>query len=291
MKDWKPVYSGKVRELYIPESASTLDDADKLLLVATDRISAFDHILEPEIPGKGAILTALSRWWFEHLDGFPHHVSSEAPPEEVSERAMVVLPLDMFPVECVVRGYLAGSGWKEYQAQGTVGGIPVPPGLAEGDELPEPLFTPATKAALGDHDENISFETMASLVSSEAAEQLRTLSLDIYTRARALVASRGLVLADTKFEFGRNRSTQEITLGDEVLTSDSSRYWDAELYAKGGMNRLNSFDKQLVRNWLADKWSGDDVPPSLPTELVSLTQARYHELFERVTGISDLRSP
>ena len=291
MKDWKPVYSGKVRELYIPESASTLDDADKLLLVATDRISAFDHILEPEIPGKGAILTALSRWWFEHLDGFPHHVSSEAPPEEVSERAMVVLPLDMFPVECVVRGYLAGSGWKEYQAQGTVGGIPVPPGLAEGDELPEPLFTPATKAALGDHDENISFETMASLLSPEAAEHLRTLSLDIYTRARTLVASRGLILADTKFEFGRNRSTQEITLGDEVLTSDSSRYWDADLYAKGGMNRLDSFDKQLVRNWLADNWSGDGVPPSLPDELVTLTQARYHELFERVTGISDLRSP
>ena len=291
MKDWKPVYSGKVRELYIPESASTLDDADKLLLVATDRISAFDHILEPEIPGKGALLTALSRWWFEHLDGVPHHVSSEAPPEEVSERAMVVFPLDMFPVECVVRGYLAGSGWKEYQAQGTVGGIPVPPGLAEGDELPEPLFTPATKAALGDHDENISFETMSSLVTPEVAEHLRTLSLDIYTRSRTLVASRGLILADTKFEFGRNRSTQEITLGDEVLTSDSSRYWDADLYAKGGMNRLDSFDKQLVRNWLADNWSGDGVPPSLPDELVTLTKARYQELFERVTGTDLLRSP
>ena len=290
MKGWKPVYSGKVRELYIPESASDLGDADRLLLVATDRISAFDHILEPEIPGKGAVLTALSRWWFEHLDGVPHHVGPEAPPETVSDRAMVVLPLDMFPVECVVRGYLAGSGWKEYQAQGTVGGIPVPPGLAEGDELPEPLFTPATKAALGNHDENISFETMSSLVSPEVAEHLRTLSLDIYTRAHALVASRGLILADTKFEFGRNRSTQEITLGDEVLTSDSSRYWDAELYAKGGMNRLDSFDKQLVRNWLADNWSGDGAPPRLPDELVSLTKARYQELYERVTGTSDLRA-
>lgn len=284
MYGWKPVYSGKVRELYIPQSASSLDVADKLLLVASDRISAFDHILEPEIPGKGAVLTALSRWWFEQLEGIPHHVSSEAPPEEVAERAMVVLPLDMFPVECVVRGYLAGSGWKEYQAQGTVGGIPVPAGLTEGDELPEPLFTPATKAALGDHDENISFETMSSLVSPEVAEHLRTLSLDIYSRARAMVASRGLILADTKFEFGRNRSTKEITLGDEVLTSDSSRYWDAELYAKGGMNRLDSFDKQLVRNWLADNWSGKGVPPSLPDDLVALTQARYQELLERVTG-------
>ena len=252
--------------------------------MASDRISAFDHILEPEIPGKGAVLTALSRWWFEHLDGVLHHVSSEAPPEEVSDRAMVVLPLDMFPVECVVRGYLAGSGWKEYHAQGTVGGIPVPPGLSEGDELPEPLFTPATKAALGDHDENISFETMSSLVSLEVAEHLRALSLDIYTRARAMVATRGLILADTKFEFGRNRSTTEITLGDEVLTSDSSRYWDAELYAKGGMNRLDSFDKQLVRNWLADHWSGKGRPPSLPDDLVTLTQARYQELLERVTG-------
>lgn len=286
MKDWKPVYSGKVRELYIPISASNLGDADKLLLVATDRISAFDHILKPEIPGKGAVLTALSRWWFEHLDGVANHVTSEAPPEEISHRAMVVLPLDMFPVECVVRGYLAGSGWKEYQAQGTVGGLPVRPGLAEGDELPEPLFTPATKAALGDHDENISFETMSSLVSQEVAEELRALSLNIYTRARSLVASRGLILADTKFEFGRNRSTQEITLGDEVLTSDSSRYWDAELYAKGGMNRLDSLDKQLVRNWLADNWSGDGVPPSLPVELVDLTRARYQELLERVTDTS-----
>jgi phosphoribosylaminoimidazole-succinocarboxamide synthase len=284
MKNWKPVYSGKVRELYIPESASSIADADRLLLVASDRVSAFDHILDPEIPGKGAVLTALSRWWFDHLDGVAHHQTAERPPSEVANRAIVALPLEMFPVECVVRGYLAGSGWKEYQAAGTVGGIPLPPGLSEGDALPEVLFTPATKAELGDHDENISFDQMADIVSREVAEQLRDLSVMIYSQARAIAEQQGLILADTKFEFGRHPTTGAIMLGDEVLTSDSSRYWDADIYAKGGMNRLDSFDKQLVRNWLVENWSGDGVPPTLPAELVALTQARYAELFERLTG-------
>jgi phosphoribosylaminoimidazole-succinocarboxamide synthase len=283
MDNWKPVYSGKVRELYIPQTASSISDADRLLLVASDRISAFDHILEPDIPGKGAVLTALSRWWFQQLDDVPHHVSPEAPPAEVADRAMVTIPLHMFPAECVVRGYLAGSGFKEYQESGTVGGIPVPAGLSEGDELPEPLFTPATKAELGDHDENISFEALCTLVTTEVAKELRRLSLSIYEKARALALSRGLILADTKFEFGRHPQTGDITLGDEVLTSDSSRYWDAKLYSEGGMNRLDSFDKQLVRNWLSDNWSGEGAPPTLPQDLVMLTQARYQELYERLT--------
>jgi phosphoribosylaminoimidazole-succinocarboxamide synthase len=284
MKDWKPVYSGKVRELYIPQSASSIAVADRLLLVASDRVSAFDHILQPDIPGKGAVLTALSRWWFEHLDGVAHHVTGEEPPADVADRAMVALPLEMFPVECVVRGYLAGSGWKEYQASGTVGGISLPSGLSEGDALPAVLFTPATKAELGEHDENISFEEMADIVSPEVAERLRDLSVMIYNRARSIALERGLILADTKFEFGRHPTTGDITLGDEILTSDSSRYWDAETYAKGGINRLDSFDKQLVRNWLVKNWSGEGAPPALPDELVGLTQARYTELFERLTG-------
>ena len=226
---WKPVYSGKVRELYIPQSASRVSEADKLLIFATDRVSAFDHILRPEIPGKGAVLTALSKWWFAQFPDVPHHLRDEEPPAEVAERSMVVEPLDMFPVECVVRGYLAGSGWKEYQATSSVCGIALPGGLSEGDELPEPLFTPATKAAVGDHDENISFEDMAGLIGVDDATALRELSLSLYSRASAVAKSRGVILADTKFEFGRHRDTGVITIADEVLTSDSSRYWDGEL--------------------------------------------------------------
>jgi phosphoribosylaminoimidazole-succinocarboxamide synthase len=285
MSDWKPVYSGKVRELYIPKEASSIADAKRLLLVATDRVSAFDHILEPEIPGKGIILTALSSWWFDYLDGTPHHETSEDPPAEVSKRAIVAIPLTMFPVECVVRGYLAGSGWKEYQRTQTVGGRPLPAGLVEGDRLPEVLFTPATKAAIGDHDENISFQQMEAIVSPDTAKALRQLSLEIYTTASTLANERGLILADTKFEFGINPETGDITLGDEVLTPDSSRYWDGGLYAKGGINKLDSFDKQLVRNWLSAHWDGTGSPPVLPEDLVAHTQARYQELFTRITGL------
>lgn len=281
---WTPVYSGKVRELYIPKTASTIQDADKLLIVATDRVSAFDRILSPEIPGKGAILTSLTRWWFTQLSDVPHHMTGENPPQEIADRAMVVEPLEMFPVECVVRGYLAGSGWKEYQATSTVCGVELPPDLSEGDELPEPLFTPATKAAVGDHDENISFEQMVELVGSEDATALRELSLSLYSRARDIAGKRGVILADTKFEFGRHRSTGVITLGDEVLTSDSSRYWDGELYSAGGMNRLDSFDKQLIRNWLKENWDQLGSPPDLPAELVGHTMDRYRELFQRLAG-------
>ncbi len=284
LSGWTPVYSGKVRELYIPETASSVRDADKLLIVATDRVSAFDHILSPHIPGKGSILTSLTRWWFSQLADVPNHLMGEDPPEEVADRAMVVEPLEMFPVECVVRGYLAGSGWKEYQATSRVCGVELPQGLSEGDELPEPLFTPATKAAVGDHDENISFEQMAGLTGVEDATSLREMSLSIYSRARDIARERDVILADTKFEFGRNRSTGIITLGDEVLTSDSSRYWDGALYASGGIDRLDSFDKQLIRNWLQKNWDQTGSPPSLPAELVGHTMDRYRELFQRLTG-------
>jgi phosphoribosylaminoimidazole-succinocarboxamide synthase len=284
LADWKAIYSGKVRELYIPISASSLDDADRLLVVATDRVSAFDHILDPEIPGKGAILTALSSWWFNQLPDVVHHVLDEAPPAELAGRAMVVTPLRMFPIECVVRGYLAGSGWAEYKEWGTVGGIALRAGLHEGDALDEPLFTPATKAALGDHDENITFERMVEIVGPSDAHALREASMSVYQRARDIAARRGVIVADTKFEFGRNRSTGAITLADEILTSDSSRYWDGKTYAAGGINRLDSFDKQLVRNWLASNWNREGAPPRLPDELVELTRQRYRELFDRLTG-------
>jgi phosphoribosylaminoimidazole-succinocarboxamide synthase len=284
MAQWKPVYSGKVRELYIPLEASTLADADRLLIVATDRVSAFDYILEPAIPDKGKILTHLSHWWFDQLSNVPNHLTSEQPPEEVRHNAMVVTPLIMFPVECVVRGYLAGSGWKEYQETGAIGGIVLPQGLSEGDQLPEPIFTPATKAAVGDHDVNISFETMSDLIGLEAASALRTLSLDIYQRAHAIAAQRGIIVADTKFEFGRHPETGVITLGDEVLTSDSSRYWDGDKYDLGGIDRLDSFDKQLIRGWISKNWNGEGTPPSLPAELVTHTMDRYRELVTRITG-------
>lgn len=284
LADWKPLYSGKVRELYIPVSASSGDDADRLLMVASDRISAFDHILDPEVQGKGEILTALSAWWFSQLSDVPNHLTGEAPPAELASRSMVVTPLRMFPVECVVRGYLAGSGWKEYVQSQTVGGIPQPAGLSEGDRLPEVLFTPATKAAIGDHDENITYAQMVAIVGDEVASRLKELSLSIYGRASDIARSRGVILADTKFEFGVHPGTGEIALGDEVLTSDSSRYWDGELYAEGGIHRLDSFDKQLVRNWLSAHWSGEGAPPRLPDELVAHTKARYLELYSRLTG-------
>jgi phosphoribosylaminoimidazole-succinocarboxamide synthase len=284
LADWKPLYSGKVRELYIPVSASSGDDANRLLMVASDRISAFDHILDPEVQGKGEILTALSAWWFSQLSDVPNHLTGEAPPAELASRSMVVTPLRMFPVECVVRGYLAGSGWKEYVQSQTVGGIPQPSGLSEGDRLPEVLFTPATKAAIGDHDENITYSQMVAIVGDEVASRLKELSLSIYGRASDIARSRGVILADTKFEFGVHPGTGEIALGDEVLTSDSSRYWDGELYTEGGIHRLDSFDKQLVRNWLSAHWSGEGAPPRLPDELVAHTKARYLELYSRLTG-------
>ena len=291
---WTPAYSGKVRDLYVPApvagsvgDAATLDDTEHLLVVASDRVSAYDHVLEPGIPGKGALLTQLSLWWFAQLEGVPNHLvdpttASVSLPERVRDRAMLVAPLDMYPVECVVRGYLVGSGWAEYREHGTVCGIPLPAGLESGDRLPEPIYTPAYKAPLGEHDENISFERTVELVGADVAAALRDTSLEIYRRASAVAEARGVILADTKFEFGADRSTGALTLGDEVLTSDSSRYWDAETYASG--DRTASFDKQIVRDWLSANWDGQGTPPALPAEIVERTAARYRELIERLTA-------
>lgn len=283
---WRHVYSGKVRDLYIPETESGLDSSPSMLLVASDRVSAFDHVLEPGITGKGKLLTALSRWWFAQLAEFPNHLLPAEPPTEVADRAMVVRTLDMIPVECVVRGYLAGSGWVEYQGSGTVCGIHLPSGKSNGDRLPEPIFTPAYKAPLGEHDENISYEQTVELVGAETARELRDSSLAIFRRANEIAASKGLILVDTKFEFGRARDTGELTLCDEVLTSDSSRYWDAATYSVGGPNRLDSFDKQIVRDWLSANWDKTGTPPVLPDEIVTQTADRYRELISRLTTIA-----
>lgn len=293
---WKHVYAGKVRDLYIPANATDLTATDAVLVVASDRVSAFDFTLEPGIPGKGELLTALSLWWFDQLTGVPNHLIPdhaligdrvvERIPSEVAGRSMLVKPLDMFPVECVVRGYLTGSGWAEYQETQSVCGVSLPAGLTNGGRLPEPIYTPAWKAPLGQHDENISFDRTVELVGAEAAEQLRALSLEIYTRGAALAESRGVIIADTKFEFGADRTTGEITLADEVLTSDSSRYWDSRAYAEGASPeaRMASFDKQIVRDWLAKNWDREGTPPTLPTQIVERTATRYRELLERLSG-------
>jgi len=282
---WRHVYSGKVRDLYIPETESSLESSPSMLLIASDRVSAFDHVLEPGIPGKGALLTELSRWWFDQLAEFPNHLLEIDEPAEVTGRAMIVRTLDMIPVECVVRCFLAGSGWVEYQESGTVCGISLPAGLSNGDRLPEPIFTPAYKAPLGEHDENISFEQTIDLVGAEPARELRDVSLAIFSRASDIAEARGLILADTKFEFGLNRETGELTLCDEVLTSDSSRYWDAATYAAGGRNRLDSFDKQIVRDWLSENWDKTGTPPVLPGDIVTQTADRYRELISRLTSV------
>jgi phosphoribosylaminoimidazole-succinocarboxamide synthase len=270
---WHHVYSGKVRDLY-----ENPDQPERMLVVASDRVSAFDHVLEPGIPGKGALLTQLSLWWFARLD-VPNHLVDEA--AELPSNAMLVTKLDMYPIECVVRGYLSGSGWIEYQQSQSVCGIPLPAGLADGDRLPEPIYTPAWKAPLGEHDENITYERTTELVGSAAAAALRETSLRVFTAASAIAESKGVILADTKFEFGADPVTGELTLADEVLTSDSSRYWDAALYETG--ERTASFDKQIVRNWLAAHWDKRGTPPTLPPEIVEQTAARYRELIERLT--------
>lgn len=296
---WHHIYSGKVRDLYVPApvngAAHPLAD-EVLLVVASDRISAFDHVLEPPITGKGAVLTALSRWWFTQLDISNHLLDDgsadatlqrvPAVPAEVSPRAMVTKRLEMYPIECVVRGALTGSGFAEYRATGAVCGIPLPEGLSDGDLLDEPIYTPAYKAPLGEHDENITFERSVELVGAEVAEQLRDASLRIFTKARDLAASRGVLLADTKFEFGKDPVTGELTLADEVLTSDSSRYWDAQAYATGSTpaERLASFDKQIVRDWLSSNWDRTGEPPVLPEDILERTLIRYQELYERLTA-------
>ena len=273
------IHAGKVREMY------ALPDGD-VLMVATDNISAFDHVLPTPIPGKGAVLTQLSLWWFERLrDLVPDHVVSVDVPDAVRGRAVVVEKLDMVPVECVARGYLTGSGWAEYQRSRTVCGVPLPDGLRDGDKLPAPIFTPAIKAELGEHDENVDLATIARLHGDELAVRLRDLTLEVYARAERIAAGRGIILADTKFEFGR-RDDGTLVLADEVLTPDSSRFWDAELWRPG--ESLPSFDKQYVRDWLAEQsgWDRETTPPELPAEVVEATRARYVEAYERLTGRS-----
>ena len=274
---YKHVYSGKVRELFVPTDPKFSHLA---LIVATDRISAFDHILSPEIPGKGIELTKITNWWLDQID-FPNHRSSELlPPAEISERAVVVKNLQMYPVECVVRGYISGSGWKEYQQTQSICGIALPAGLEFGDKLPEPIFTPAYKAPQGEKDENITFEKVVELVGSEIAEKLKRASLEIYSYAAKVAEKAALILADTKFEFGNNLATGEMTLADEVLTPDSSRYWDKAQWEQGV--RDQSFDKQMVRNWLSEHWDHQGEPPTLSPEIVALSAQRYRELRERL---------
>ncbi len=281
---WTRVYSGKVRDLYT--EGGPLESADRVLMVASDRVSAFDFVLSPGIPGKGELLTTLSLWWFDRLD-VPNHLLAPGDvqvPAEFAGRSMLVRTLDMYPIECVVRGHLAGSGWLEYQATQSVCGVPLPAGLHDGDRLPEPIFTPAFKAPLGEHDENITFQRVVELVGDEAAAGLRDASLAIFRTASAIAEKRGVILADTKFEFGAHRETGELTLADEVLTSDSSRYWDASVYATGGPDRLASFDKQIVRDWLSANWDRSGTPPELPPDIVDRTAQRYAELLERLAG-------
>jgi phosphoribosylaminoimidazole-succinocarboxamide synthase len=275
---WHHVYSGKVRDLYESNDPNL---SHLILVVASDRVSAFDHVLEPAIPNKGKHLTTLTNWWFDRLP-VENHVSHEVPvPEEVLGRATVAKKLEMFPIECVVRGYISGSGWKEYQDKGEICGVELPEGLTFGGKLPRPIFTPAFKAELGDHDENISFEKVVELIGLENAETLRALSLEIFTKASQLAEQAGLILADTKFEFGIDPATGNTVLGDEVLTPDSSRFWSKAAWDRG--ERKDSFDKQIVRNWLADNWDQTGEPPVLPADIVAQTQGKYAELVERLT--------
>lgn len=283
--DIKPDAQGKVRDLY--------DLGDQLLFVASDRISAFDYILDSEIPYKGQVLTQLSRFWFELMDGvIENHLISmdvEDLPEKFQPyadylrgRFMLVKKAEMFPVECIVRGYLAGSGLKEYQKQGTVCGIELPEGLDNSSKLPEAIFTPSTKAELGEHDENISFEQCVELIGEEDAAALRDLALKVYTTAADYAAERGVIIADTKFEFGRIDG--KIVLADEVLTPDSSRFWPGDLYEVG--KSQPSFDKQFVRDWLTANWDKEsgEQPPALPQEIIDATSQKYIQAYETITG-------
>ena len=286
--DIKPDAQGKVRDLY--------DLGDRLLLVASDRISAFDYILEDEIPYKGQVLTQLSCFWFDLLSDVVdnHLISADVAdlPEQFAPyadflkgRFMLVKKASMFPIECIVRGYLTGSGLKEYQAEGTVCGIELPAGLVNSSKLAEPIFTPTTKAEIGDHDESISFERCAEMIGEADAAAIRDMAIKVYQTARDHAASRGIIIADTKFEFGTYEG--KIILADEVLTPDSSRFWAADTYVEG--QEQPSFDKQFVRNWLSDNWDrssdhGEDKPPRLPEEIIEKTSEKYIQAYERITG-------
>ncbi|EEI77059.1 phosphoribosylaminoimidazole-succinocarboxamide synthase [Corynebacterium striatum] len=284
LSSYKHLASGKVRDIYDV-------DENTLLMVVSDRISAYDHSLDPAIPDKGRVLTATSKFFFDVID-FPNHLAGplddERIPEEVLGRAMVVKKLDMLPFECVARGYLTGSGLKEYKESGTVCGIELPEGLTEASRLPEPIFTPATKAEQGEHDENVSFDAVVAKLGKERAEELRAATLRIYSEAARIAEEKGIILADTKFEFGMDENGTLI-LADEVLTPDSSRYWPADTYEEGKVQP--SFDKQYVRNWLTSPESGwdqaaDTTPPHLPDDVVEATRARYVEAYERLSGNS-----
>jgi phosphoribosylaminoimidazole-succinocarboxamide synthase len=273
--------SGKVRDLYeLPDG--------RLVLVASDRISAFDVVLPTDIPDKGRVLTGLSRFWFAETAGVvPNHLLATSLPAEpeLRGRVMVCRRTDVLPIEAVVRGYLAGSGWKEYRERGTVCGMSLPPGLRESDRLPEPIFTPATKAVQGEHDQNIDLPTMADIVGSAMAERVRDLAVRLYRHAAAVTEPAGIILADTKFEFGIDPASGGLLLIDEALTPDSSRFWDAATYEPGRPQA--SFDKQFVRDWLeAQPWDKTAPGPALPPDIVEGTRARYVEAFERITGAS-----
>jgi phosphoribosylaminoimidazole-succinocarboxamide synthase len=275
LSDLKLHGSGKVREIY--------EDGDELIMVASDRISVYDVVLPTPIPDKGKVLTQMSLFWFELTgDIVPNHFISEDVPEEAAGRGMRVKKLDMYPVECVVRGYITGSGWKEYQETGEVCGIGLPEGLQESQQLPEPIFTPATKADVGDHDENIDFDRAAEIVGDRALmEELRRISIELYKRGSEHAAERGIILADTKFELGSHAGA-EIVLGDEVLTPDSSRFWPADTWEPG--KGVPSFDKQYVRDYASSLgWDKKDPGPELPDEVVENTRAKYIEAYERIT--------
>jgi phosphoribosylaminoimidazole-succinocarboxamide synthase len=278
------VHSGKVRDLYRIDAG---EHAGRLLMVASDRISAYDFVLDTEIPDKGEILTRMSLWWFDQLSGLiANHVVSSEVPASVAGRAVICESLAMYPVECVARGYLTGSGLLDYQRTGEVCGIELPPGLQDGSQLPEPIFTPATKAALGDHDENVDYEAVVEAVGDDEAAELRMLTMEVYARAHDLARDRGIILADTKLEFGA-RPDGTTVLADEVLTPDSSRFWPADRWQPG--RAQPSYDKQIVRDWLTSAESGWDrtsgeAPPSLPEAVVERTRARYVEAYELLTG-------
>jgi phosphoribosylaminoimidazole-succinocarboxamide synthase len=265
-----------VRDLYT-------NNLNHILLVASDRISAYDWVLPTQIPGKGAVLTQLSLFWFDLLeDIIPNHVVSTDVPDEVEDRAIIVAPLEMFEIECVARGYLTGSGWSEYQKNSAVCGNSLPAGLLDGSQLPTSIFTPATKAEIGDHDINIDFDSAVKIVGTDDAQTLKNLTIKLYETAAEFAQSRGIILADTKFEFGRN-SEGEVLLGDEALTPDSSRFWDQSTWKPGGAQP--SYDKQFLRDYLVTSgWNRNSPPPELPDEIVEKTALRYEEAFFRITG-------
>lgn len=299
---WVHLSSGKVRDIYIAQGdvapgpqnvpgATAAARPDRLLMVTSDRISAFDHILPTLIPDKGKVLNQLALWWMRQVEDIvPNHVLADAPPEvpeAVAGRAVICRALGMAPIECVVRGYLTGSGLASYRESGGVCGIELPAGLTEASRLPEPIYTPAAKAVLGSHDENVTYERTVEMVGEHLAARLRDTSLALYERASALAARRGVLIADTKFEFGVDRSTGQLVLADEVLTPDSSRFWPADRWEPGRVTP--SFDKQYVRDWLtspASGWDrdGDAEPPALPADVIAATRDRYVEAFRLLTG-------